>query len=102
MFNNKQVKDLEKRLEALIEDLQDKDLEMRLETLIEELQDNKVLGESWFGGYSYAPHNNEKLARDIKTIVTELNSQANTIAALMEYFEVEYVEETIKEIRTIK
>ena len=86
MFNNKQVKDLEKRLEALIEDL----------------QGNRTIGESWFPGYSYAPYNNEKLARDIKTIVTELNSQANTIAALMEYFEVEYVEETIKEIRTIK
>jgi len=85
MFNNKQVKDLE----------------IRLETLIKELQDNKVLGESWFDGYLYASNNNEKLAGDTKRNSENLDSVAQALAALMKYLEVEYTKETEKKIRKI-
>ena len=86
MFNNKQIEELEAKLFRLAE----------------VLKENGAIGSVGPYVFGHAPNRNEKLARDIKNIVTELNSQANTIAALMEYFEVEYVEETIKEIRTIK
>ena len=85
MFNNKQVKALE----------------MRLETLIEELQDNKVLGESYFDGYLYASNNNEKLARDTKRNSENLESVAQALMDLMKYLGVEYTKETEKKIRKI-
>ena len=75
---------------------------MRLEALVEELQENKAIGSDWCGlGYTYAPNNNEKLARDTKRNSENLDSVAQALAALMKYLGVEYTKETEKKIRKI-